>query len=147
LLEFKTIFSYGSELLIKNTGARWIKSRTTVMNKSVKNRDENFGIYLYILELQNGKYYVGITNNPNVRFNNHRNGETTYFVKQNLPIITIQKTLLKTTNRKEAEKIETKKALQLMKKHGIENVTGGFLAGDYHDKIIALKMLFNANID
>jgi len=34
-----------------------------------------------------------------------------------------------------------------MKKHGIENVTGGFLAGDYHDKIIALKMLFNANID
>lgn len=118
------------------------------MKKSVNNYDQKLDTYLmYVLELQNNKYYTGITKNPAVRFNDHRNGKSTYFVKQNLPIINIQKERLKTTDKKEAEKIETKKALQLMKKHGIENVTGGYLAGDYHDKIIKLKMLFNANID
>ena len=127
------------KLLIKNIG---------IMKKSENNLDEKLDTYLlYILELQNNMYYVGITRNPTARFNDHRNGKSTYFVKQNLPIINIQTKMLKTTNKREAEKIETKKALQLMKKHGIENVTGGFLAGDYHDKIIALKMLFNANID
>lgn len=115
------------------------------MKKLVNNHEKP--VFLYILTLTNDKFYVGITSNPEVRFNDHRNGKSTYFVKQNLPIIHIQKTLLKTTNRREAEWIETKKALQLMKKHGIENVTGGYLAGDYHDKIIKLKMLFNANID
>jgi len=34
-----------------------------------------------------------------------------------------------------------------MKKHGIENVNGGFLAGDYHDKIMKLKILFNASFE
>lgn len=118
------------------------------MKKLENNQNEKLDNYLlYILELQNFRYYVGITKNPAARFNDHRNGKSTYFVKQNLPIINIQKTLLKTTNKKEAEKIETKKALQLMKKHGIDNVTGGYLAGDYHEKIIKLKMYFNAQID
>lgn len=118
------------------------------MKKSVNNREKELDTYLlYVLILQNNMYYVGITRNPEARFNDHRNGNSTYFVKQNLPIISIQTKVLKTTNKREAEKIETKKALQLMKKHGIENVTGGYLAGDYHDKIQKLKLLFNANID
>jgi len=117
------------------------------MNSITKERDEQIGIYLYVLTLQNGKYYVGITNNPKERFHNHSNGKTTYFVKQNLPIIDIQKTLLRTSDRKQTEKIETRKALELMKKYGIENVTGGLLAGDYHDKIMKLKLLFNATFD
>jgi len=117
------------------------------MNNTIKKRDKEFGIYLYILTLQNGKYYVGITSNPKQRFNQHRNGESTYFVKNNLPIINIEQKLLRTSDRKQAEKIETKTACKLMKKHGIENVTGGLLAGDYFDKIIKLKLLFNATFD
>lgn len=117
------------------------------MNETTKKRDEEFGIYLYVLELQHNKYYVGITNNPKNRFRDHREGQTSSFVKKNLPIIDIQKTLLRTSDRKKAEKIETKKTLKLMQKHGIDNVMGGILIGDYHDNIIKMKLYFNAQID
>lgn len=116
------------------------------MKNLLQKLEEKF-IYLYVLTLQNGKYYVGITSNPKQRFNEHRNGKSTYFVKQNLPIINIEQKLLGTTDRKQAERIETKKACKLMQKYGIENVNGGYLAGDYHEKIIKLKMNFNAQFD
>ena len=69
------------------------------MNNTTKKRDEKFGIYLYILELQNGKYYVGITNETESRFDRHQSGKSSPFINKNLPIINIQKTRLKTTNR------------------------------------------------
>ncbi|OFX87158.1 MAG: hypothetical protein A2W99_07425 [Bacteroidetes bacterium GWF2_33_16] len=116
------------------------------MKNLLQKLEEKF-IYLYVLTLQNGKYYVGITSNTKQRFDDHRNGKTTPFVKNNLPIIHIEQKLLRTTDRKQAERIETKKARQLMKKHGIENINGGYLAGDYHDKIGKLKHLFNAKFD
>ena len=116
------------------------------MKNLLQKLEEKF-IYLYILTLQNGKYYVGITSNPKERFKEHRNGKSTYFVKNNLPIISIEQKLLRTTDRRKAEMIETKKACKLMQKYGIENVAGGYLAGDYHDKILKLKLLFNAAFD
>jgi len=116
------------------------------MKNLLQKLEEKF-IYLYVLTLQNGKYYVGITSNPKQRFEDHRNGKTTPFVKNNLPIIHIEQKLLRTTDRKQAEWIETKKTLQLMKKHGIENVNGGYLAGDYHDKVSKLQLMFNAKFD
>ena len=88
------------------------------MKNLLQQLEEKF-IYLYVLTLQNGKYYVGITSNPIERFKEHRNGKSTYFVKNNLPIIHIDQKLLRTIDRKQAEWIETKKALQLMKKYGI----------------------------
>ncbi|OFX87142.1 MAG: hypothetical protein A2W99_07330 [Bacteroidetes bacterium GWF2_33_16] len=116
------------------------------MKNLLQQVEEKF-IYLYVLTLQNGKYYVGITSNRIHRFDDHRNGKTTFFVKNNLPIIRIEQKLLRTTDRKQAERIETKNALQLMKKYGIDNVSGGYLAGDYHDKIGKLQHLFNAKFD
>jgi predicted GIY-YIG superfamily endonuclease len=92
---------------------------------TTEQKDQLNGIYLYILTLSNGKYYVGITNNPEQRFETHRSGESVTFVNKNLPIISIEKKLLKTTNRFEAERIETKKTLSLIRKHGIANVCGG----------------------
>jgi len=113
------------------------------MNETIKKRDEVFGIYLYVLELQNGKYYVGITNKPENRFRNHREGKSLSFVKKNLPIINVQKTLLKTTNRDRAQKLETEKTVELIQKYGIANVCGGAITGDFHDRIIKFKMYFN----
>lgn len=116
------------------------------MKNLLQQLEETF-IYMYILSLSNSRYYVGITKNPKQRFEDHRNGKTTPFVKNNLPIIHIEQKLLRTTDRKQAEWIETKKALQLMKKHGIENVNGGYLAGDYHDKVSKLQLMFDAKFD
>ncbi|MDX9695245.1 MAG: GIY-YIG nuclease family protein [Bacteroidales bacterium] len=104
-------------------------------------------IYLYVLELQNDKYYVGITSNPKKRFYLHSKGKTSCFVRKNLPIKSIQKTLLKTSSKKQAEHLETMKTIELMQKYGVDNVMGGAILGDYHDKIRKLKLLFHASID
>jgi predicted GIY-YIG superfamily endonuclease len=113
------------------------------MNETIRKKDEQFGIYLYILELQNGKYYVGITNNPENRFRKHRSGKSLSFINKNLPIINIQKTLLKTTDRDRALTLETEKTIELIHKYGIANVCGGSITGDFHDRIIRFKMYFN----
>ena len=112
------------------------------MKKSVK-KEDSFGIILYILELQNKKYYVGITNNPEERFNKHESGETLRFVNKNLPIKSIKKALLKTTIRSEAIKLENKTTIELIEKHGIANISGGVFTGDFHDRIQKFKTYFN----
>jgi predicted GIY-YIG superfamily endonuclease len=113
------------------------------MNATTKQNDEQNGIFLYVLELQNQKFYVGITNNPEQRFEAHRSGQSVTFVKKNLPIINIEKRLLKTTDRFEAERFETKKTINLIRKYGIANVCGGEIVGDYHDRILRFKLLMN----
>ncbi len=112
------------------------------MNKTVKRNDEK-GIFLYILELQNGKYYVGITNNPEQRFGSHKMGQSVHFVKKNLPIIKTEKTLLRTRDRKRALKLESEKTIELIQKFGIENVCGGTIVGDYHERIGKFKAYMN----
>ena len=92
--------------------------------------DELLGIYMYILELKNRKYYVGITHNLMDRIDEHRNGETTNFVSKNLPFRSFYTELLKTSDRKEAIIIETNKTIELIKQYGIENVAGGKIVGD-----------------
>lgn len=114
------------------------------MNKLSKIRDEKFGIYLYVLELQNGKYYVGITNNPERRFHEHRNCKTYSFISKNLPIINIEKRLLKTSDRNRAKQLETEKTIELIKRYGIANVSGGKILGDFHERIINFKIYFNS---
>ena len=139
MLEFKTIFSDGSELLIKNTGARWIKSRKLVMSKMTFKGDK-YGIYLYVLEFLNRKYYVGITNNPRNRFRMHINGNSNDFVNENSPILDIDYVLLKTTNRSQALLIEDKKTIELINKYGIENISGGKFIGDIYERTIKFIM-------
>lgn len=106
------------------------------MKKKTKNREKMFGIYLYVLELQNGKYYIGITSNPNKRFNAHKNGRSSIFIRENLPIIKIHKTKLYAANRRNALKEETKKTIELINQYGIINVCGGSIIGDYNNRII-----------
>lgn len=112
------------------------------MKNSIKKGDEK-GLYLYELHLSNGKYYVGITNEPESRFAKHRSGNSSPFINKNLPIIEIKKTLLKTTNRERALKLETEKTIELIQKYGIANVYGGQIVGDYHDRIAKFKLYFN----
>lgn len=106
----------------------------TAMNTTQRLDQEN-GIYLYVLELQNEKYYVGITHNPNDRFHNHKVGKSQKFVKENLPIKTIEIELLDTIDRQIALELETKKALELIEKYGFENVYGGAITGKYEKRI------------
>ncbi|MGE4289416.1 MAG: GIY-YIG nuclease family protein [Salinivirgaceae bacterium] len=97
----------------------------------VKRTKFNSEIFLYVLALQNGKYYVGITKNLRERFKKHSTGITCDFVKVNLPVEWYKVKLLKTSERSKALAIETKKTLKLIRKHGFENVYGGIITGDF----------------
>ncbi|MFP4022997.1 MAG: GIY-YIG nuclease family protein [Thiohalospira sp.] len=95
-----------------------------------------FGVYIYVLELQNGKYYVGISRNPEYRFYEHRIGKTSKFVEQNLPIKNIRLKLLDSTDWSEGLKEETRLTVKLIGKFGLENVCGGAINGDLKRRTI-----------
>lgn len=88
-----------------------------------------FGIYLYILELQNGKYYVGITTTFKHRLMEHKRGSSTAFVRENLPVKSYKVGLLKSRNWYKCLDDETKVTMRLIRKKGFENVYGGAITG------------------
>ena len=92
-----------------------------------------FGVYLYVLVLQNGKYYVGISRNPEYRFYEHKTGKTSKFVRQNLPVKEIRLKLLDSTNWSNGLREETRITVKLIEKFGIESIPAyfGHLAQDF----------------
>jgi len=111
------------------------------MNKT-KYFDELLGIYLYTLELQEDKYYVGITHNPKERIRKHKTSKSNAFVKQNLPVKNYKIELLETTDRKEAFTIETQLTIDFINHFGIENVAGGRIVGDLRRR----KRIYNKEL-
>lgn len=87
--------------------------------------------HLYVLTLQNGKYYVGISSKVNWRIIEHqRKTNSSKFVKENLPIIDWQIFKIALYNKHAAEYLETAKTIELIRKYGVENVNGGYIIGD-----------------
>lgn len=85
--------------------------------------------YLYVLQLEQNKYYVGVTSkDPNERFNEHKIGfygaEWTKIYK---PLKIDQSIDLGLTSYAKAEEYENKVTRKYIEKYGIENVRGGNL--------------------
>lgn len=76
-------------------------------------------VYIYILQLQYGKYYIGKTNNPNIRIDNHFNSNGSAWTSKYKPI-KVEKVI---SNCDDFD--EDKYTLQYMEKYGINNVRGG----------------------
>jgi len=75
-------------------------------------------MYIYVLELKQGKYYVGKTKNPDYRFDNHLKSNGSSWTKKYKPI--------KILELFEGDKFdEDKYVMKYMDKYGIENVRGG----------------------
>ena len=72
---------------------------------------------IYILRLQNEKYYVGITYNLNMRLAQHYSGTGARFTKENPPI-----SIYKVINSND----ELKYTLLMMNKFGYQNVRGSY---------------------
>ena len=85
--------------------------------------------HLYILKLQDGKYYVGITaKTPQIRMNEHLNGvRTAYWTAKHKPIEIIHTEDLGRISARQAERRENKMVRACMKERGINNVRGGDL--------------------
>ena len=76
-------------------------------------------VYIYVLALQDNKYYIGKTNNPDFRFQKHFNYNGSEYTKKYNPINLFE--LISNQDDFDEDKI----TLKYMKKHGIENVRGG----------------------
>jgi predicted GIY-YIG superfamily endonuclease len=75
--------------------------------------------YLYTLQLQSGKYYVGKSDDPDTRYLAHKNGNGAAWTKIHRPVKLLEIRELK------GEHDETNTTKDLMKKYGIDNVRGG----------------------
>lgn len=74
---------------------------------------------LYVLELQHGKYYVGITNNLQRRFQQHLDGTGSAWTREHAPVAVHITTAL------EGPLHEDRVTKEMMLEHGIDNVRGG----------------------
>jgi hypothetical protein len=97
-------------------------------------------IYVYVLLLQNNKYYVGRTTNPQIRIDEHFNLDGSMWTKKYNPI-----KLISINNCDEFD--EDKITLKYMEKYGIDNVRGGSFCQEIlteYEKIFIDKMIKNA---
>lgn len=84
--------------------------------------------HLYVLKLEQGKYYVGITSQtPEKRFQEHLHGRKTYWTEKYSPIKIMQTVDLGELDEDSAKAYENKVTRKYMKAKGINNVRGGNL--------------------
>jgi len=75
--------------------------------------------YIYALKLEEGKYYVGRSYDPDERYMQHKRGEGAAWTKKYRPIKLLDTKVVT------GEHDETNFTKDLMKKYGIDNVRGG----------------------
>jgi len=85
--------------------------------------------HLYVLRLQDGKFYVGITSKtPEIRMREHLEGiRVAYWTAKHKPIEIIHTEDLGIIDKLRAEKRENRMVRALMKQRGLNNVRGGDL--------------------
>ncbi len=76
-------------------------------------------INIYVLKLEDGKYYIGKTNDVECRFQQHINGKGSAWTRKYRPI-SVLRTILATSDFE-----EDKVTKEYMAKYGINNVRGG----------------------
>jgi predicted GIY-YIG superfamily endonuclease len=76
-------------------------------------------INIYVLKLEDGKYYIGKTNDVESRFKQHINGKGSAWTRKYRPI-SVLRTILTTSDFE-----EDKVTKEYMAKYGIDNVRGG----------------------
>jgi cellular nucleic acid-binding protein len=96
-------------------------------------------VFIYALQLQEGKYYIGKTNNPTFRLENHFNSNGSEWTKLYKPL----KVLELKPNCDDYD--EDKVTRQYMDKYGINNVRGGSFVSVKLEKstIDTLKQMSN----
>ena len=76
-------------------------------------------VFIYVLQLEQGKYYIGKTNNPTFRLENHFNSNGSAWTKKYKPIKVLE--LIPDCDDYDEDKYTRK----YMDKYGIDNVRGG----------------------
>jgi hypothetical protein len=98
--------------------------------------------YIYVLELENGKYYIGKTKNPDIRINDHSTDSGSEWTSKYKPIKTIE------TIADCDDFDEDKYTLKYMSVYGIDNVRGGSFCKiflDENTQKLLMHMIKSAN--
>lgn len=82
--------------------------------------------HLYVLELEGGNYYVGITTDVERRYAEHAAGGGAVWTTLHKPIRMLSHTSLGDIEVRYAERIESLKTVELMRQYGVDHVRGGF---------------------
>lgn len=82
-------------------------------------------LQLYLLELTDGKYYVGQSSRPDVRFSDHLIGYGGKWTRLYRPLSLLQTKSIQVEDLREACLYENWLTLHYMEKYGWENVRGG----------------------
>lgn len=82
-------------------------------------------IFVYVIELDGGNYYIGQTTNIKRRMRQHRGDTGSQWTNQYKPVKLIEIDLSTYISDSEAAKRESELTLQYMKIHGWEKVRGG----------------------
>ncbi len=100
-------------------------------------------VYIYILELEHNKYYIGKTTNPNQRLLEHYNSKGSAWTKKYKPI-RIKKIIQDCSNFD-----EDKYTLEYMSLYGINNVRGGSFCSIFLTKEIrtTLTQMIRGGLD
>jgi predicted GIY-YIG superfamily endonuclease len=98
---------------------------------------------LYVLQLEDDKWYVGKTDDVSKRLEQHLNGKGSAWTKEYSPVRIAQQRPITSIHD------ETNTTLDLMKKYGIDNVRGGaYCQVDLSDEIqTSIKHQINSNTD
>jgi|688.fasta_scaffold234575_1 hypothetical protein len=99
-------------------------------------------VYIYVLKLEDDKYYVGKTNNPMFRFNEHFNNNPCNWTKKYKPLEVIE--LIPDCD----DYDEDKYTKIYMDKYGIDNVRGASYTSvnlDKYTKKLLIKSSHNTN--
>jgi hypothetical protein len=100
-------------------------------------------MFIYLLKLENDKYYVGRTKKPpKDRFNEHIIGQGSAWTQIHKPLEIME--VIESQDKFDEDKL----TIQTMEKYGIDNVRGGtFVQKDLsdEDKLIIKKMLDSSN--
>jgi predicted GIY-YIG superfamily endonuclease len=97
------------------------------MLDTANDTDETKHFWLYVLALEQGKYYVGITSKtPEIRFKQHQKGFAgASWTKQYKPLSVIDSKDLGLIGVEEAQNYENKVVRRYIKEYGLNNVRGG----------------------
>lgn len=82
---------------------------------------------IYVLELEDGYYYVGSATYVEKRFAQHKEGKGAAWTKLHRPLRVIETVPVLVENSAELVYLETEKTIQYMKRYGHEKVRGGRL--------------------
>ena len=89
--------------------------------------------WVYVLRLDGGYYYVGISRDVDKRFQRHLSGKGSVFTRRHKPVEVVERFSCENATEAEASVIEMKKVADYAMKFGFNFVSGGGYTRQYHN--------------